>query len=391
MKKILYIVIVISFLSCEKIIDPDKPDISERSREFVLQIIDSTNTYKPVYGIDYVQGAEIKLKSNLLETNYEFISDEDGRITLSNIVSGDYLISVSKDVTPEEMEIAHGEKKFQQRLVNSKMGVIELRADNEDVVQINLDKIVVNSDLVISEIYASGPPEAGLYFHDKYVEIFNQSDSIKYLDGLVIAKVYFSPYYGIYYTDDADFVHSKSIWKFPGKGKDYPIMPKEYKVVAEDGMDHTINAPYSIDLSKADFEFYKKDSPDIDNEGVPNMIMFYQPYGYDWLIGGESDALVLAKVSTDSLILEDEKYLIPTSTVIDGVEYLRDAKQLDKKALYPGIDAGATGSIEFYTGKTMERILIRESENAYRLKDDNNSSIDFKVYSHPSPGFHNEF
>ena len=257
--------------------------------------------------------------------------------------------------------------------------------------QISLDKIITESELIISEIYACGPPEAGLYFHDKYVEIFNQSDKVQYLDGLIIAVVYSSSYLGLNFVDDADYIHSKSLWKFPGKGTDYPIQPKEFIVCAEDGMDHRINAPYSVDLSNVSFEFYKKDAPDIDNKGVKNMIMIYQSSGYDWLIGGESDALVLARFPQDSLIWEDERMLIPTSAILDGVEYLADPKRLDKKTLYNGIDGGTTGGIEFYTGKTMERIIIKNEDGSFKLKDDNNSSLDFKVYLQPSPEYHNEF
>ena len=33
-------------------------------------------------------------------------------------------------------------------------------------------------------------------------------------------------------------------------------------------MDHRINAENSIDLSDADFEFYKKDAADVDNAGI---------------------------------------------------------------------------------------------------------------------------
>ncbi|MDZ7763806.1 MAG: DUF4876 domain-containing protein [Melioribacteraceae bacterium] len=61
---------------------------------------------------------------------------------------------------------------------------------------------------------------------------------------------------------------------------------------------------------------------------------------------------------------------------------------MDKKTLYPGIDAGATGGIVFYTGKSMER-KIKSNENGRAiLKDDNNSSLDFNIYPQPSPQYH---
>jgi hypothetical protein len=69
------------------------------------------------------------------------------------------------------------------------------------------------------------------------------------------------------------------------------------------------------------------------------------------------------------------------------VEYLEDPSRLDKKTLNPQIDAGSTGGIEFYTGKSMERIAVQVN-NRFLLKDDNNSSLDFRVIDHPTPEFH---
>ena len=83
-------------------------------------------------------------------------------------------------------------------------------------------------------------------------------------------------------------------------------------------------------------------------------------------------------------------YLIPSSTVLDGVEYLSDPTELEDKKLYPGIDAGAAGGIDIYTGKTLERKISSIENGKVKLKDDNNSSLDFNVYSKPSPKTHNE-
>ena len=152
-----------------------------------------------------------------------------------------------------------------------------------------------------------------------------------------------------------------------------------------DAIDHRINAPNSVDQSHANFEFFKDDAPDIDNPAVPNMIRIYQQAGNDWLIGGEKGALVLAKFPADSLIPYDDQFLIPYRSLLDGVEYSDDPTQLDKKILNQGIDASATGGIQFYTGKSMERILVSDNGRK-KLKDENNSSVDFMIIAPPSPG-----
>jgi hypothetical protein len=188
-------------------------------------------------------------------------------------------------------------------------------------------------------------------------------------------------------VDDPEYVHSSNIWMIPGNGTDHPLEPGAFAVLAEDAIDHRINAPNSVDQSGVRFEFYKKDAPDIDNPNVPNMKRIFQEWGNDWLIGGEGDALVIAKMHPAELQLRDERFLIPYTKIIDGVEYLSDPTQLQKKTLSPLIDAGTTGGIEFYTGKSMERIMI-SSDGRNVLKDDNNSSLDFVVTSHPTPEYH---
>jgi hypothetical protein len=341
-----------------------------------------------IYGDSSVGNASIVLKSNTLGLEYKLISDENGEILINNITSDQYIISALRLMSEDEMEVLTGQKLDFYKLVNSSSGVVDLRADNHENIEIAMDKLYLESALVISEIYACGPPGSGLYYHDKYIEIYNQSDSVAYLDGLLIAVVYASEYLGLNYVDDPEFVHSKSIWKFPGTGKDYPINPGQYRVSAEDAIDHRINAPNSVDLSNVSFEFYKDDAPDIDNPEIPNMIKIYQSAGNDWLIGGKRNAIVLAQMDQDSLVWFDEQLLIPYKNILDGVEYLDDVTHLNEKTLNPRIDAGTTGGIQFYTGKTMERILI-ERNGKSMLKDDNNSSLDFKVYPHPSPEYHN--
>ena len=57
----------------------------------------------------------------------------------------------------------------------------------------------------------------------------------------------------------------------------------------------------------------------------------------------------------------------------------KDPTRLDLKILSPAIDAGATGGIQFYTGKSMERKASSTSPRLI-LKDDNNSTVDFEYF-----------
>lgn len=364
-----------------------KPEKIEREITFKLVLNDNSGFMQAIYGNTHVRDAEVTLKSNLLGTEYKLFSDSNGVVSINGILSDKYLVTANRVMTPEEMQIINGSAATNVKLTNKNRRIVELNAANTEPVQLDMEIVVGSSPLIISEIYGCGPTGSGLYYHDKYVEIFNQSDSVLYLDSLIIAVVYSSSYLGLNYRDDPAYVHSKSIWIFPGNGSDYPIQPGEFVVCAEDAIDHRINAPNSVDLSHSAFEFYKDDAPDVDNPAVPNMIRIYQPAGNDWLIGGERGALILARFSVDSLKAFDDQFLIPYRTILDGAEYMSDPTKLDEKILNQSIDAGTTGGIQFYTGKSMERILISDTERKI-LKDENNSSVDFIIIERPTPQFY---
>jgi hypothetical protein len=385
---ILFIAILIQ--SCNLLTNSeDKPEAVERKTNFKIQLIDATGSMNKIYSSNFVSNAEVLIKSNSLGTEYIEYSDQYGMVYLNDVISDVYFISAVRRISPDEMTILTGQNTAFFKLVNRSHGTIELRADNDEVQTLQMDQIILDSPLLISEIYGCGPSGSGLYYHDKYLEVFNQSDSIVYLDGIIVARVYSSSYLGLNYIDDPENIHSKTVWIFPGAGTEYPIEPGEFKVCAEDAIDHRINAPESVDLSNVSFEYYKDDAPDLDNPAIPNMIKLYQSSGNDWLIGGERDALIIAQMNPDSIKWDGDQMLIPYKYVLDGVEYLKDPTQLEKKTLNPTIDAGGTGGIQFYTGKSMERILL-SIEGKNRLKDNNNSTLDFRIHDHPSPEFHNE-
>ena len=373
-------------ISCSDILGVDpKPTKTERDIEFQLTLKDNSGFMQILFGNDKVRGAGVTLKSNLLGNEYNLTSDSNGVIKIKGIISDKYIITVTRKMSSGEMELVSGTTATNVRLVNKKTRILELTAVSPANIDLELDMVVGGSPIIISEIYACGPQGSGLYYHDKYVEVFNQSDSVLYLDKMMIAIVYTNSNTGLHYRDDPEYIHSKSIWIFPGTGKDYPIQPGQFVLCAEDAIDHRMNAPNSVDLSQADFEFYKDDAPDIDNPAIPNMIKIYQTSGNDWLIGGETGALILSNFSADSLLPFDDQFLIPYRSVFDGVEYKADPTKLDKKILNEGIDAGSAGGIQFYTGKSMERILISDIGRKI-LKDENNSSVDFMIINAPSPG-----
>jgi hypothetical protein len=337
-----------------------------------------------LFGNNLVRNAQVLIKSNMQGTEYRLTTDSSGAAVISGIISDNYLVTAKRIMLPDEMMKISGVSRGDIILTNTNCKVIKLSESTGNAITIPMEEKVGSSPIVISEISACGPPGSGLYYHDKYVEVYNQSDSVQYLDGLLVVVVFVNSYLGIQYRDDPVYVHSKSIWKFPGSGKEFPILPGQFVVCAEDAIDHRINAPNSVDLSHVEFEFYKDDAPDVDNPNVPNMIKIYQDSGNDWLIGGENGAIVISNCPGDSIIPWGDQFEIPIQSVLDGVEYMKDPTRLDLKILSPAIDAGSTGSIQFYTGKSMERKTSSDSPRRI-LKDDNNSTLDFDINPHPTP------
>lgn len=382
MKIFITILSILSLIASGCMVE-EMPLTAERETTFKITLKDNSGYMQRLYGTDCLRNTEIILKSNMQGNQVVITTDSNGVASVSGLISDDYLVTTERLMKPDEMLVLEGVSRGDIKLSNVNNRIVKLSSSNCDV-EIKMEKALVSSSLIISEISASGPSGSGLYYHDKYIEIYNQTDSVQYLDKLIIAVVYVNSYLGIHFRDDSVNVHSKSIWIFPGNGTDYPIQPGRFVVCAEDAIDHRINAPQSVDLSHVSFEFYKDDAPDVDNPNVPNMIKIYQDSGNDWLIGGERGSLVLAKFPADEMVAYDDHFLIPLSTILDGVEYMSDPTQLVKKILSPAIDASSTGGIQFYTGKSMERIASSVSSGR-KLKDENNSSVDFEIITTPTP------
>ena len=187
---------------------------------------------------------------------------------------------------------------------------------------------------------------------------------------------------------DTKFIHASIVWQFPGSGKEYPIKPGEFIVVAQDAIDHRLSHPKSIDLRTADFEYYNErtDGRDLDNPEVKNMIKIKMGTQFDWNYGVGSDAIILARVPDINTLGQDGdgNLLIPVETVLDGVEWIADL-DMSKKRLLPSIDVSATGGVPNYSGKSVERKIIRMIGSRAVLSDMNNSAIDFEVL--PAPTF----
>ena len=97
------------------------------------------------------------------------------------------------------------------------------------------------------------------YNDDQYIEIYNPTDEVQYLDNLALCAHAIDPTKVITFAPKDDFVNRyygiNALAYFPGKGKDLPIQPKHSIIVAKYAVDH--KAAFEKELEGEDLSMYK--------------------------------------------------------------------------------------------------------------------------------------
>ena len=363
----LIMMILLFSMSCDLTITPP----SSMRFSVAITVLDTT-----VSGADsLVAGANVVMQSITYGDYYDAETNAMGIAYFSNLLPDRYNILASGNrVSISEIVI-----------INGQLQDTSLYIEENDTLDLKIiTQTSRSSALLISEIYYSGaiPNPVPQYFHDQFLEIYNNSTTTLYLDSLIIADVD----YGFY---DDSLIHAVHAYMFPGDGNDYPIGPGELIVIAQDAIDHSPAPIRSVNLLDADFEYYLPDKGDVNNVNVTDMLQIHHKYGIDFLYSVFNCALVLMQVKDPYELGYDEfnKILLPKSGVIDGVDYRDNLAEVDHKRLDPSIDGGLTGGIPSYTTQSIERRIDRIENGQVVLMDNNNSSLDFHILSFPTPGY----
>lgn len=221
--------------------------------------------------------------------------------------------------------------------------------------------------LKINELYICGAP-CYLYWYDQYFELYNSSEDTVYLDGIVACRM------------GNMLANITYIFQFPGEpltGREYPVPPDSFVVLAIDAYNHTEYCSESINLSNADWEFRNSmDYGDFDNPDVPNIENIEVGHHLDFLPSLGSDVILIADGS-------DVDYLdgMDIESVIDCVEYSSSSEHI--KEIESELDRGFAGVGKVrYSGQSLERIAPGF--------DTNNSTLDFEIIPHPTPGYQHD-
>ena len=338
--------------------------------------------------------------------NYDFTTDIMGRVSVESVVPGIYDIITGMELTGAQYKaMVPGASIEDNARVNIGVSLMNQRIFQAEDLRIQLTSAVLK-DLLISKIYYSGTRDKmeKTYIVDSYVEIFNNSDDVVYLDGKYIglAESTSNPaYYPA--SENPDSIFLKQMLKFPGTGTDHPLQPGGSVVIAaKSAQNHLENATVSVDLSGADYEVKAMEGSG--NPAVPMMPIISNAYTsmkYMNLINGGPNTLMI--IETDENPEEWPEVYRKGKTsgemfrrmhkkwVTDGVECLSNSSQtgpdVNTKRLQTEIDAGyaVINSVNGYTHESVERKVSRKEGDRYYLVDTNNSSTDFVVLTDPTP------
>jgi hypothetical protein len=287
---------------------------------------------------------------------------ESGVAVFEGLASGIYSVFVRREVSVGP-----------NKVVFTGFGDLQL-AGEETATDTILAKTVSVSNLMINEIFYAGSCASSYYFYDQYVELYNASNDTLYLDNVILTRQL-----GTIDPDmeNKDYVRAIYAFQLKGTGRQWPIAPGRYVVIAADAVNHRNYCANSPDLSKADYECFNALGNDYDVPGVPNFESIIPGRTTDYLINLVHNAVVIA--TGEEYSIDENNYMfLPIYTVIDGVEY--SANPSAKKEMTVRVDAGFAGvGVTRYSATSVER---REPG-----LDTNNSTYDFVNISPVTPGY----
>jgi hypothetical protein len=312
-----------------------------------------------------------------------------GTVSVGNIIPGIYTVTASS-----EMSYNGFTYNFSGNAVN-----VDIVTENK---QITLNVGASKSGaLVMKEIYYCGSktPSGGSYFRDQFYEIYNNSEKVQNVKGLCIAilnPLTATANLPVWPGDDAaNFVYASTIWQVP-LNKDYFINPGESIIIAQMADDHkksNLNPSSPVNLLTAEFETFVATTSLISDNPAINMYMAFWPSPTpQWLTTVFGGAFVIyiptQTINPNNFVSPvgqtSKNYKISIDEVIDAVELVGNANQVQLKRVPAVLDAGAaTVGGTYLSMSVVRKVKSTLSDGRVILYDTNNSSNDFEVMNPP--------
>lgn len=330
-----------------------------------------------------VAGAKVTLESKkYYETatkprTYVAFTDSDGVVVFNSLAAGTYAITAESQTlfTDPQTQITG--------LVTLRGAGIHNVFETVNIADTLKTTLAVQSTLAINEVYYGGaPPAKAYYFYDQFIELYNPGTDTVYLDGMLLCRGRNTLHTMM---ESNDFVQAIYVYKFPGtgrSGKQYPLPPDRFVVIAGDALDHSQYNSSALNMSAADWELFNPYGSDLDYPSA-NVLNALPEASSDFLMDLKHDVVILADSAAfypgEMIESISRNYMhIPITYIIDAIEY--SVNNDSKKRLTSRLDAGFGGiGLAKYSGKSIERRMPGF--------DTNNSSLDFVINNQPTPGY----
>lgn len=343
------------------------------------------------------------------------------RLSLRNVTSGQTEQFYS---TASEITIVPGlyDVTYEAEIQLSSGAVSTLRAAATSVSIISNGQLVTlqgysnieTDDLIIAEVFFAGTlrSSGNQYYGDDYVKLYNNTDHVIYADGITLFESKFTTTEKYEHTPNImnQAVNVQALYTVPGNGTEHPVLPGEYFLLCDTGIDHRVANPNSFDLSHADFEWYDvSTSPsnlDIDSPLVPNLDKWYCYTKSFWMLhnrGFKAFGIARIPVASETYLtdykyhydytivsaagsfpMSADSYRIPNEWIIDVVNCSVESEYV-WNVCAPELDCGWThcGTIDkdktrYFHSVRRKMLYLNEQGNPV-LKDTNNSSEDFNA------------
>ncbi len=172
-----------------------------------------------------------------------------GVVRFEELVPGDYRVSVFRLLTAEQIERLLAEGVNATSFAGTDEVAVSAPATRATI-QATIDREATS--LLISEVSSSLPrlPSGDFWRFGHYAELYNNTDTLIYLDAKVLVKGFFFGTQDANETfncesmrpwreDPAGIWTQRFVYAFPGSGGDFPLRPGEAAVIATDAIDHS--------------------------------------------------------------------------------------------------------------------------------------------------------
>ena len=389
-KRIIYIIGIVLLAACQRVAPKGTDPFL---MEFVMPEEFAEGSYYASQKV-YLNGG----------VSYEFLTDVRGMVSVESVVPGIYDIITGMEMSGADYKaLVPGAAVEDNARVNVGVSLMNQRIFEAGNLSIQLTSAVLK-DLLISKVYYSGTKDNmdRNYTTDAYIELFNNSQDVAYLDGKYLALAESVSPAAYPAKENPDSIYLRQVCQFPGTGQDYPVQPGASIVIAaRSARNHTESAATSVDLSGADFEVKAMEGQG--NPDVPMLQIISNSTSILTLnlLSGGPNAVVLFETDEDVLSWPEVYQRGKTSGerfrrmhrkwVTDGVECLKkpaqSAPDVNTKRLQSSIDAGyiTITSVNGYNHESVERKVSKQEGDRYFLTDTNNSSADFVICTDPTP------